>query len=319
MGSDMTEVSIIIPTFNGAAYLRQVLEMIGRQKMKSVEIIAIDSGSTDDTLKILREFPVRLMQIPQAEFSHPGTRNLGARAASGKYVVFLTQDATPADSCWLESLLRPFDEARKIVATFSRQIPRPGADPLEASDLHHYFPSQRRVNTMPDDPAEYRKRIWSLIELSNASAAYNRELLLQNPFDERLKMGEDQEWAKRMLEQGFSIAYEPESMVLHSHQHTLAQKRERNIDMGVSFSQFLYPELGYRSFPLLPFAGHLLMSAQYIFRNRFTPTQKLLWLLRSPAHRAVYHYYYWRGWNLSHSKTTSRTKGALLNPSRDKL
>lgn len=302
----MSTISIVIPTFNGALYLRQVLQMIYRQKVQPLEVIAIDSGSTDETLEILKESSVRLLQIPNAEFSHPGTRNVGARMAEGEFVVYITQDATPADSCWLECLLRPFDQDAKIAAVFSRQVPRPGSDPLEASDLYRYFPNERRLNVMPEDRAEFRNRIWSLIELSNASAAYKRELLLENPFDENLKMAEDQEWAKRMLEQGCSIAYEPESMVLHSHQHNLSQKRERNFDMGVSFSRFLYPELGHRTFPLLAFAAHLILDARYIIRDNRTISEKLLWLLRSPIHRAVYHYSYWRGWNSAPSPTSAR-------------
>src|SRR5438105_3343692 len=124
------KASIVLPTFNGAVHLRQVLEMIGRQKVQPLEIIAIDSGSTDGTVDILHQFPVQLRQIANSEFSHSGTRNLGARLAAGKYVVFLTQDATPADSCWLECLLRAFEAPGKVAGAFSRQIARPGSDPL---------------------------------------------------------------------------------------------------------------------------------------------------------------------------------------------
>ncbi len=101
----MSDASVVILTYNGEKYLSQVLEMIGRQKVKPREVIVIDSGSTDRTLEILRQHAVQLIQIPNDEFSHSRTRNCAAKQAQGKYVVFLTQDATPADSCWLEQLL----------------------------------------------------------------------------------------------------------------------------------------------------------------------------------------------------------------------
>lgn len=296
-GSIMSEVSIVLLTFNGEKYLPQILEMISRQKVQPREILAIDSGSTDATLDILGKAQVALHQIPQSDFSHSRTRNLAAGRAGGCYVVFLTQDATPADSCWLERLLHSFSDYPRVAGAFSRQASRPGASLLEANDLHLYFKSVRQIKTYPDSPEYFRQHVWDYIQFSNVSAVYNRELLLANPFDESLAMGEDQEWAKRMLEKGYAIVYEPESVVLHSHDHSFAQKRNRSRQMGTSFSQFLSQTLGKRAFPLGPWGYHVFSDMAFMVRAGAPFLSKLKWALLSPIHRAATHHAYYSGWN----------------------
>ncbi len=296
--SSSGDASIVLLTYNGARYLPQVLEMIGRQKPAQIrEIIVIDSGSTDGTLEILRDAPVELHQIAQREFSHSKTRNLGARLSKGKFIVFLTQDATPADSCWLERLLHPFGELPGVAGVFSRQIPRPGSDLLEANDLRMYFPNRRQVKSFPGDSKSFREKIWNYIQFSNASGAYDRDLLLQNPFDESLSMAEDQEWAKRMLEKGYTIVYEPESIVLHSHELSCKGKYDRNYQMGASFSRFLSPLLGRRWFPIGPILYNLAADLVYLAKSDSPIAVKVKWLSLSPFHRAAMHYAYYKGWN----------------------
>jgi rhamnosyltransferase len=291
------QASILLLTFNGEKYLSQVLEMVRRQKVQPLEIIAIDSGSTDGTQEILRQDGVKLETIPQSDFHHAATRNAACRVAAGRFVVFLTQDATPADSCWLECLLRPFYQYEKVAGVFSRQAPRPGSDLLEAADLHSYFRSVRQVRTLPPSEEYFRAHIWDFIQFSNASAAYERTLLLANPFRETIPMGEDQEWAKRMLESGHAIVYEPESLVLHSHEHSLAQKRKRHREMGRAFSLFLSEILGRRRLPVGAWIYNMLGDVGFILTSEATFVHKAKWVLLSPLHRAACHWAYYRGWN----------------------
>lgn len=291
------DASVILLTYNGDKYLAQTIEMLWRQQQLA-EIIAIDSGSTDATLDILQQPGVILHQIPKADFGHARTRNLAAKMASGKYIVFLTQDATPADSCWLEQLLMAFQRFGKVAGCYSRQIPRPGANPLDANDIRVSFPIRQKTRSLPES-GFHSKNVWELIHFSNSSSAYHRELLLENPFREDLPMAEDQEWAMRMLSLGYSTVYEPESMVLHSHDHTLREKYRRDFQMGGAFSKFLSPLLGRRKFPLIQCLYHMISDAAYI--RRYAPSQ-WKWLFRSPIHRAAIHFAYYRGWNLEARK-----------------
>ena len=304
----MSKASIVLLTCNGEKYLEQVLQMIGRQKQPPLEVLAIDSSSNDSTPQILHKFLVPTKTIPRSEFSHPGTRNIATRMCSGEFIVFLTQDAVPADSCWLESLLRPFQETENVAGVFSKQIPRPGASLLEANDLRQDFPSQRTVKRFIPGETPDRKEFWNLIKFSNSSAAYQRSLLLSNPFLEQLEMAEDQEWAKRMLEQSFAIVYEPASVVVHSHQHYLREKYFRSLSMGRAFSSFLKSEIGNRSiqWELGAWLAHLYLDFRYILSTEAGFLEKLKWMVLSPVHRAAIHYAYRKGWNSSKISTRER-------------
>lgn len=292
----MPDASVVLLTFNGEQYLDETLKMLGRQNPRPAEILAIDSGSTDRTLEILKTHEIRTIQIEKSEFSHPRTRNRAARLIKNRYLIFLTQDATPADSCWLSSLLQPFEEFPHVAGSFSRQIARPRSDLLDANDLHIYFKTKRELKTLPGDRRAFIKDIWHYIQFSNASAAYDRQLLLEYPFDETLEMAEDQEWAKRMLENGYAIAYEPASVVLHSHNHSIRDKYDRNFSMGRSFSLFLSPVLGPRHFPLGAWAVHLLLDARFLLSARDSIGRKIKAIILSPLHRGAMHLAYYKGW-----------------------
>jgi rhamnosyltransferase len=299
MSRHSDEASIVLLTWNGEKYLDQVLEMIHRQRCQPVEVLAIDSNSTDSTPEILRKFQISTTTIPQNEFSHPATRNMAASLCSGKYVVFLTQDAVPADSCWLECLLRPFHEMENVAGVFSRQIPRPGASLLEANDLRLDFPIEGHIKKLAPGETLDSDQLWKLIKFSNSSSAYNRELLLQHPFEERLEMAEDQEWVKRMLVQNFAFVYQPSSTVIHSHEHSLKEKYSRSFSMGKSFSSFLNPLLGRLSSTSTfgAWAGHVYLDFRYILSADAPIRNKCKWAALSPVHRAIIHHAYRQGWN----------------------
>src|SRR4051795_164517 len=106
-------VTVAVPVLNGARYLEEVLSAVQAQEgldNRELEILVIDSGSTDGSLSIAERYGARLHQIPKSEFSHGGTRNLAMRLARGDHVPFVTQDATPAHGRWLASLLAGFEK-----------------------------------------------------------------------------------------------------------------------------------------------------------------------------------------------------------------
>ena len=213
MSDRNAEISIVLLTYNGDIYLAEVLASIFAQKTQfSYEVIAVDSGSSDRTLAILKNYPLRVIQIPNREFGHGRTRNFGAQNTFGRYVVFLTQDATPANENWLENLVRPIVEDQRVAGTYSRQIPRPDCNPIESRDIGigaGPLSAIKRVDLQ--DPMQkenyeaYRSRF---ITFSNVSSCIRRDVLDRLPFSERIVMVEDQEWCKRAVESGYWIVYE---------------------------------------------------------------------------------------------------------------
>ena len=96
------DASIVIPTKNGGELLDKVLSKIENQKTKYIyETICVDSGSKDNTIEIIKKHNCKLYRIPSSEFGHGKTRNYGASQGTGKYIIFITQDALPYDDNWL--------------------------------------------------------------------------------------------------------------------------------------------------------------------------------------------------------------------------
>lgn len=92
----MADISVIVPAYNAEKYLRKCLNSLVNQTKKDMEIITIDDGSKDDTLKILNEYkskyPDVVKVISQANQGQSVSRNNGIKAASGEYIVFVDSD-----------------------------------------------------------------------------------------------------------------------------------------------------------------------------------------------------------------------------------
>lgn len=227
-------VSIIILTKNGGKYLRSLLEGLYKQRgIGRAEVIIIDSGSSDDSLDVIAGFPDAILhQILPAEFGHGRTRNLGARLARGEYLVYLPQDATPANPDWLAKLLRPFDDAR-VVGVYGRQIARADASAMESYFLSRTYHDQAETKVLGREEDASLARCF----FSTVSGAIRAATWKQHPFREDIIMSEDQAWASEVMRCGHAIAYAPGAEVLHSHQYSIASIFRRNFDSGYSIWQ----------------------------------------------------------------------------------
>jgi len=213
-------ISIIIPVKNGDFWLLETLTAIAKQTLfAQTEIIVIDSGSTDSSLEILKQFPIRLIQIRPDEFNHGETRNIGVRAAKGKYVVMTVQDALPVDQFWLQNLLDGFigDNiagvcGQQIVAHQKENNPAEWFYPVSKPGIVQYcFKDSKDFVKLS---SEMKKQIcgWD-----NVTACYKREILLKLPF-RKIEFAEDMCWAKDAIDAGFSIVYNSHARVYHYHQ-----------------------------------------------------------------------------------------------------
>src|SRR3712207_915109 len=148
-------ISVALPVLNGGPLLDEVLAAVRRQRVpgEEIELVAVDSGSTDGSLDVLRRYDARVIQIPQSSFSHGGTRDLLMRSTFGSHVAFLTQDATPATAEWLEALLRGFSRSPDVALVYGPYLPRPDAPHWIRRELGDVFGSSPRVDRGPDtDP-----------------------------------------------------------------------------------------------------------------------------------------------------------------------
>jgi len=276
------EISIIVLAKNEARNIRQCLDGIFRQKIKyPYEVILIDSGSRDNTLEIARGYNIRIHEIPAHEFGHGKTRNLGAGLAKGKFLVFLTADAVPGDENWLWNLIEGIRDRKDVAASYSRQIPKQGTSPMERWDILKVNPDKREIKKLA--PPVSRKQMRCLISFQDISSCIKKDVWEKIRFDEDIIMSEDQDWAKRVLQAGFGIIYEPSSTVFHSHNYRPKEIFKRSFDEAWSLSQVL--GVGIFPNPFKEFITFLYHMGHDFYSILTENDKKLQWFVEAPAFR----------------------------------
>ncbi len=220
-------VSIVILTKNEETRIGGCLRSVFAQDFDgSVEVLVIDSGSTDHTLDIVAATSARLLRIPPEEFHHGRTRHLGVLSTTAPLVVLLNGDATPADERWLSGLVQAVDRP-EVGAAYSRQRPYPGAFPMEEFFLQFVYPPA------PANGSAGHLRIMPTF-FSTVSCILKRSAYELEPFSAAMIMSEDQEWSVRITRRNLQVVYAPESEVLHSHNYTLTRAFRRFFDAGMT-------------------------------------------------------------------------------------
>jgi len=200
------DCSIVIRAYNEAQHLPRLLEGIAQQTLKDVEVILVDSGSTDTTVQIAKEHGAKVVQIPSAEFTFGRSLNFGIQAATRELVVIASAHVYPVYPDWLEALLRPLEE-EQVALTYGKQRGPASAKYSEQQIYHQWYPAVSNLNQVT-------------AFCNNANAAIRKSLWEKNPYDETLTGLEDLAWAKWAKEQGHKIAYVAEAEIIHIHNET---------------------------------------------------------------------------------------------------
>jgi len=224
-------ISVVIPVKNGGSDLARCLDGIDAQVIdEEVEVIVVDSGSEDGSVEFARGRGATVREMPAQQFTHGRARNLGAGDARGETLVFISQDAEPLGSSWLQRLRAALRSEPDVAGAYGRQLPHAGARPPERYFLDFlYGPAPRRQ--CASGPHELTM---ATTLFSNVNSAMPRELWRRFPFVEDIIMSEDQDWSRRVLLAGFSVVYEPEAAVRHSHNYTFGEAFRRFFDSGAS-------------------------------------------------------------------------------------
>lgn len=232
----MIAASVVINTRNEERNIGACLEaVLGQRFPEPFEVIVVDSGSTDGTPEIVRRYPVLLCRARPEGFSWGRNRNLGARLSRGRYIVYLGADALPADEEWLTKLLQGF-QGEDVAGVYGRQIPRERAYPMERFYLHYTYGPHRRVQALNGQAPDM-----SVTWFSNVCSALRREVWERLPFSDTVLFGEDQEWSLRALRAGYKIVYQPQAVVIHSHNYSLSRALRRWFNSGLSSYQSYMP------------------------------------------------------------------------------
>ncbi|MDG3041599.1 rhamnosyltransferase WsaF family glycosyltransferase [Roseicyclus marinus] len=224
-------LDVVIPTWNGRDEVAQVIAALRRQNMaEAIQIHCIDSRSTDGTAEWLRaQKDVALIEIDQADFQHGRTRNAAAAAGRAPIIGFLTQDAIPASTTWAHDICAMFDHVPEAAGLFGRHLPYPHHPEWVRREIEGHFDNMLAhplVLSRDTDPARWGSGDMGWRQLlhfySDNNSAMRRSVWTEIPYPE-VDYGEDQVWARDIIEAGYTKLYAPTACVYHSHDYDPAE------------------------------------------------------------------------------------------------
>lgn len=223
--------SVVIPTKNGGDLFLDVLQGLQQQTCRdAMQLIIVDSGSTDDTVMHAERAGAIVHRIPPEQFNHGATRDLGISLAESDKIVLMVQDAVPFDHYLIERLVAALD-APGVAAAYSRQLPRPTADVLTKRNLNEWLTGRvdrtvRTIQNLSAYEALSAQEKYFTCNFDNVCSATNRSVWENIKFGP-VSIGEDVDWAERVLKAGYAIVYEPSAVVVHSHERSLLYEYKR--------------------------------------------------------------------------------------------
>jgi len=196
-------VSIIIRTKNEQRYIGIVLDYLRQQTFQDFEIVIIDSGSTDKTLSIIKNYPIKLMKIKAKDYNPSYALNLAINKAKGKIMCIISAHSIPITDTWLEDGLENFKDKSVVgVAGNYSTIP-----------IGYWNRKLGRIFFN----AHHWKRMEYYNHISNTNSLIKKSLWKKYPFDEKMNGSEDKDWSYEMLARGHNIIKDPKFNVFHSH------------------------------------------------------------------------------------------------------
>lgn len=215
--------SIVIRCYNEAEHLPKLFAELKRQSFRDFEVVVVDSGSKDGTLEIVEAEDANLQHIKKENFSFGRSLNIGCRAARGEFLVSISAHCYPEHETWLENLLDGFDDD-KVAAVYGKQ---------RGIAESHFSERQIFRRWFPDRSIERQDNPFS----NNANCAVRRSLWEKFPYDESLTGLEDVAWAQQVMREGWWISYRADAGVIHVHNESPSQIRNRYMREAITFQK----------------------------------------------------------------------------------
>lgn len=236
--SNQSIVDVVIPTYRPDVRFEELLRRLGKQNYPIRRIYVINTKSGTFPEKVERMPGVGVTHISLSEFDHGATRDMGFSLSDADILVFMTQDAVPANTRLIEELVKALKQTDRVGVSYARQLPAKNCDMIERYTRKFNYPEESRVKDKGDLPELGIKTFFC----SDVCAAYRRDIYLEmGGFTQRTIFNEDMIMAAKMVNAGYQVAYAAAAQVIHSHNYSGLQQFHRNFDMAVS--QADHPEI----------------------------------------------------------------------------
>jgi len=237
-------VDIVIPTYKPDNDFLKLIETLTTQMSDYVNKVYV--MNTEESLwqkRIPSDFEERhenlvVTHISKAEFDHALTRHAGMLKTTTPYVLFMTQDAVPADDKFIANLIKALDENDDVAVAYARQLPNEKCNKIERLTRDFNYPDTSVIKGKDDIERLGIKTFFC----SDVSAMYKRDIYDKlGGFEGPAIFNEDMVYAGHAVNAGYKIAYVADARVIHSHNYTGREQFHRNFDLGVS--QTNHPEV----------------------------------------------------------------------------
>ncbi|HEY4226641.1 MAG TPA: glycosyltransferase [Pseudolysinimonas sp.] len=317
--------TVVVPTYNGEKYLDALLAAVELQEVDGeLEILVVDSGSTDGTLGIVASHArVRLLTIPNSEFSHGGTRAFAARESTGDLIAFLTQDAVPQSTHWLAELAAPFSLSPRVGLVTGRQQPRPTAFPLQKYEIIGSFAAlgppwgTSLAGSVDGSPVDTDHETAGFH--SDVNAMVRRDLVLGAVPFQPVGYSEDMLMADDLLQAGLLKAYAGRATVEHSNDLTRAQYGRRIFDEVVGLRRIGVPQppISRGAVAVRALRGAVGDTIRIARDGEYSAAQKVRWWLLNPGYHLKKWTSYRRGAGVSLDDTATIAAQSLEHGARN--
>lgn len=236
------KASIIIPVYNGEKRIKNLMKALSKQVFKDFEVIVVNDGSTDETLRALRSGEPHFEKFRVVEQENGGrakSRNAGVRIAEGELLVFFDDDMSPQPNS-VEKHVR-FHEKHTDAILVGAQLED---EALTKTDFQKYKAYLSR-KWLKDIPSEYPMTRENLF-LTAANFSIRKDLFDRlGGFDERLYDAEDWDLAMRAFKEKVSIYFDKENIAWHDDFLTCRSfiKRQREYTAAIDKLQDMKPDL----------------------------------------------------------------------------
>lgn len=239
----MTKASIVVPAYNVAPYLPRCVESLLRQTERSLQVIIVDDGSTDETPKLADEYASndsRVQVIHQPNGGLSAARNMGLAAASGEFICFIDSDDW-VEPTMIESMIAWCDSTDSPVAVAGAHVDFHNAEDILTRSELRALPEHLILLGPPLGVDILNENFVNLVGYA-WNKIYRREWLtgLGVLFEERLVLVEDIQFNAKVLAAADRVALVPEAFVHYiqrprvtlgtSHDETLLALRFRAIN-----------------------------------------------------------------------------------------